>query len=106
MSDLRKVRETRTKDDGDWDEWPYPTLTIESVISGDLRTRALSKLGRPDHDGEVLLIESHVSAGWSEYTQEDDYSIEVSINGESAWKDEYNYSTESAMAQFLKWIGQ
>ena len=99
---IKKVRETRTKDDGDWGEWPFPTVEIESVISGDLRSRILAKLGREDDGCEVRLVETAVSAGYSEFTQEDECSIEVKIGSDVAWSDEYAYSTESAMAKFLQ----
>ena len=100
MSDIRKVRATQEKD-GDWEEWPYPTETIESVISGDLRARILRILERTDDGAEVRLIETNVSGGYSEYTQESECDIEVRIGGDVAWKDEYSFSTESAMTKFL-----
>ena len=99
--DITRLRETRTKDDGDWDEWPYPTVEIESVISGELRARILAKLGHTDDGCEVRLIETNVSGGWSEFTQEDECSIEVKIGSGVAWRDE-TFSTESAMERFLK----
>ena len=105
MSDITKVRETRTKDDGDWDEWPYPTVEIESVVSGELRSRILSVLGIEDDGQKIMLVETNVSGGWSEFTQETECGIEVRIDAETAWKDEYNYSSESAMAAFLRKFG-
>ena len=102
MSDIRKVRETLTKDEGDWEEWPYPTVTIESVVSGELRSRIFAVLGRADDGAEVRLVETKVSAGYSEYTQEDECEIEVKIGTETAWKDDYNYSSESAIASFMR----
>lgn len=102
MSDIEKIRETREKEGyGDWDEWPYPTVTVESRVTGDLRARILQVLEHADDQAEVRLIETYVSGGYSEYTQEDECEIEVKIGDSSAWKDEYNYSTESAMAKFL-----
>lgn len=101
MNDIRKIRQTETKDDGDWEEWPYPTVEIESVISGDLRSRILTKLERADDGCEIRLIETSVSGGYSEYTQEDECSIEVKIDTETVWKAE-TFSTESATARFME----
>ena len=100
--DIQKIRETRTKEDGDWGEWPYPTLEIESVVSGELRARILTKLGKETDGGEVRLIETNVSAGYSEYTQEDECSAEVRIGSETVWKAEYEHSIGAAMTSFLK----
>lgn len=100
--DIQKVKETRTKDAGDWGEWPFPTLEIESVITGELRSRILAKLGRSDETAEMLLIETNVSSGYSEYTQEDECSIRVRIGEDTAWQADYEHSTDAAMARFLK----
>jgi len=105
MSDITKIRETRTKDEGDWDEWPYPTVEIESVISGELRSRILAVLGRKDDGSEMRLVEIQVSGGWSEFTQEDECEIGIKIGAETIWKDDYNYSSESAMAAFMRKFG-
>lgn len=105
MSDIRKVRETYSKENpGDWEDWPYPTVTIESEVSGELRAGILAKLGRSK--GDVCLVESEVSGGWSEWTQETDYEISVEIDGEKVWGDEYSPSKESALAAFLEWVGK
>lgn len=105
MSDIKKIREERTKDeDGDWDEWPYPTITITSSISGDLRAAILRKLNMAE--GNVIIEESEVSGGYSEYTQETDYGIRVMVDGQERWKSSgIEWSAENAMAAFLKWTG-
>ncbi len=101
VMNLRKIRETHSKDDGGaWDEWPYPTITIESEVSGALRTAVLSAFGRAGE--KVILIESEVSAGWSEFTQETEYGIAVQVDGETVWQQDYATSAESAMASFLR----
>lgn len=86
---------------GDPDEWPYPTITIESEVTGELRDKILAKTGR---DGTVTLLETEVSGGWSEYTPETDYNIEVLVDGSSVWQDTYNGSPGTAMGAFLKWV--
>jgi hypothetical protein len=104
MSDITKIKEQRSKDDGDWDEWPYPTVTITSLVTGDLRTAILAKLNMPpDALGVITIEESQVSGGYSEYTQEDDCAIRVMIDGRERWKHESAFSMKSAMAAFIKW---
>lgn len=105
MSDIRKVRETRSKDDGDWEEWPYPDFEVESVVSGELRRRILASLEREEDGCEVRLIESEISGGWSEFTQEDDHSIELRIGEAVVWESKDEASQESAMASFLRRFG-
>jgi len=102
VSDIQKVREIREKDSGDWEDWPYPTETIESRVTGELRESILRHLNRADDGAEVLLIESKVSSGYSEYTQEDECEIEVKIAGKVAWGDDNWGSSEGAMAAFLR----
>jgi hypothetical protein len=100
VSDISKVREIWAKD-GDWEEWPYPTVTIESVISGELRSRVLRVLELEDTGQEVVLVENKVSGGYSEYTQENDFGIEVKVAGVRQWHEDWASSQESAMAGFL-----
>lgn len=103
MSDITKIREERSKDDGDWEEWPYPTVTITSRVTGSLRTAILAKLGVAD--GDVTIEESEVSGGWSEVTQETDYQIQVLLDGVKKWERDVQWSAESAMAAFMDWCG-
>lgn len=84
--------------EGDPDEWPYPTITVESEIMGDLREKIFAKTGLR---GRVTLIESEVSGGYSEYTQETDYGIEVFIDGVHVWSDDYN-----GQSAFLRWVSE
>lgn len=102
--DIIKIREERHKEDGgDWDDWPYPTITITSRVTGDLRTAILAKLDKVS--GDVLIEESEVSGGWSEFTQETDYSVRVMVDGQERWRNDSEWSAENAMAAFLKWSG-
>lgn len=104
MSDITKISELRTKDGGDWDKWPYPTVTITSAITGELRKRILAKLEIADNPGtEVTIEESEVSGGYSEYTQENDCSIRVMVDGTEHWQRGDMYGTDGAMAAFMKW---
>jgi hypothetical protein len=104
MSDIRKVAESYHKDNGDWDEWPYPTLTIESIITGKLRTHILNIYSLED-TAEVYLIETQVSGGYSEFTKEDECSIQVQVDGIIVWDSIYHMNKESAMAKFLTTFG-
>lgn len=105
MSDITKISELRTKDNGEWDDWPYPTVTITSAITGELRKRILAKLEITDLPGvDVTIEESEVSVGYSEFTQETDYGIRVMVDGVEKWKREgFDFSTDSTMAAFMKW---
>lgn len=102
MSDITKISEQRTKDGGDWDEWPYPTINITSRVTGDLRAKILARLDRTN--GDVELQELEVSGGYSEYTQENDYEIRVLVDGRERWGSKYGTSAEDSMAMFLKWV--
>jgi hypothetical protein len=104
MGDIKKISETCEKDGGDWEEWPYLTVTIKSEVTGELRGKIIAKAGGEPTPGRVTLIETKVSAGYSEYTQEDECSIEVRIDGASVWKDEQNFSSDRGMAAFLRWV--
>lgn len=103
MKDISKISEVRSVEDGEpWDEWPYPTITITSLISGELRSRVLMKIGADD--GRITIVETEVSGGYSEYTQETDYGIELFHNDNSVWKAEYTSGGDTAMAAFLRWV--
>ena len=101
--DITKIREERSKEDGDWDEWPYPTVDITSRITGELKDKILKLTG--DSEGEVTLVETEVSGGYSEYTQEDEHSIRVLIGKRQVWCAPYEMSGDRAMARFLAWVG-
>jgi hypothetical protein len=101
--DITKIKEVTTKDDGDWEEWPYPTVEITSKITGELREKILN-LTAHQFDGDITLVEEKVSSGYSEYTQEDEHSIRVLIGDRQVWTEAYESSQESAMAKFLRWV--
>jgi len=64
------------------DEWPYPTRYAKSLITGDLADKIRERLGLDSHV-PVFITEKVVSGGYSEYTQENDYSHTVTA-GEHA----------------------
>lgn len=114
MSDITKVRsfeevdpEIHTRDEnGDW-RWPGPPECVESMITGDLRTRILSRLGRAADDACYLrLIERDTTGGWSEFTVEMDYDIEVWLDeGRQSQRlfETTTYAPDKRMKAFLDW---
>lgn len=93
---------------GDW-VWPPPPEFVESRIEGRLREDILNRLARPIDDAcEVRIIESEIEGGYSEYTVEVEYGIEVWIHegrqSQKVWENDYAYSSENSLASLLKWI--
>ena len=112
MGDITKVREWIDSDEpepeGGYD-WPHPPICIESAVTGELRGRILDKLGRLGEGLRVRIIELEVEGGWSEFTIETDYYIEVWIDSdgrepEKVWERD-TWSASDTMAAFLKWVG-
>ena len=105
MNDITKIKETRYKDDGDWEEWPYPTFEITSRVTGELRDKILKLTNREINDtSEVTIVESDISSGWSEWTQEDDYGLAVYVGTVKVREWTYQFSERDAMAKFLTWV--
>ena len=110
MSDIIKVREWVDSDEpepADGWEWPHPPVCIESRVEGQLRAHILAKLGRPTDDtATVRIVESEIEGGYSEFTVEVDYDIEVWIDdgGQSQRVfDTMTWSRDSSLAAFLAW---
>lgn len=105
MSDINAIRKwTETEghelnEYGEYD-WPYPTEVVESRVTGDLRDKVLLRTDR--FDGDVLITERVISGGWSEYTQENDYEFDVTIDGVTVWTSR-RWSSEN-IAAFLAWV--
>ena len=105
MSDITRIKVTQFKEDGDWDEWPYPTIETTSRITGKLKNKILKRIGRePSDTTEIIIVESNISSGWSEFTQDNDYAIEVFVGTECIRICDYETSVESAMGQFFAWV--
>jgi len=103
---LVKIREwTDGEDDG---EWPAPPEYVEYRVEGQMRSDVLVRLGRPADDPcEVRLIHGVIEGGYSEYTVEHDYPIEVWIHeGRQSQKvfDAWGWSKESGVAALLRWL--
>lgn len=85
------------------DEWPYPTRYVKSLIEGELADRIRERLGLED-DVPVYITETVISGGWSEYTQETDYTHVV----EAGWHEiELGYSYwGNGLGSLLKWLDE
>ena len=108
---LVKIREWIDADGpepkGGW-EWPSPPEYVESRVEGSLRADILAKLGRPADDScEVRIVEGVIEGGYSEYTVEHDYDIEVWIHEGSQSQRVFetsSWESDSSLASFLKWV--
>ena len=58
------------------DDWPYPDEHTEYLIGGQLADQIRARTGQT---GDVIFEELNVSGGWSEYTQENDYSVTIKV---------------------------
>lgn len=58
------------------DDWPYPDYHAEYLIGGHLADLIRERTGET---GDVIFEELRVSGGWSEWTQEDDYSVTIRV---------------------------
>lgn len=114
MSEHTSLTKLREWDDepnnpDDPDEWPSPPSHIEYRVEGQMRADILARLGREASDRcEVRLIESDIEGGWSEYTVEWDYEIEVWVHeGGQAQRvyERSHWSAEDRLPDFIKWIG-
>lgn len=85
----------------DADEWPYPNEYTESLITGELADRVRARLQAPA-DARVIIKETCISGGYSEWTQENDYDFELRVNGdrvelESGWDG-------NTLTPLLRWL--
>lgn len=103
MNDITKIMESHVKGEGDFEVWPYPTVIITSRITGKLREKILTLTGTIA-EKEVLLEETTISVGYSEYTADYEYEIRVLVDGNEVWSHDMAYSPETAMAAFLRWV--
>lgn len=114
MSDITKIRDWEDTDGcerdprGEW-YWPGPSELVESRVSGDLRTSILTKLGRAiDDPCDVRIIERFTIVGYSEYTEEHYFDVEVWIHEGRQSQRVYettSYAGDKALAQFIEWAG-
>lgn len=84
------------------DDWPYPTTHVKYIITGELADRVRAKLGM-DPEVPVLMTEDQESGGYSEYTQETDYSHTIDCGqhtiqlGSATW-------SRNGLEHLLDWL--
>lgn len=103
---LTKIREW--VDGEDTGEWPAPPEYTEYRVGGQMRLDVLARLGRAADDPcDVRMIQGVIEGGYSEFTVEHDYPIEVWVHeGKQAQKvfDYETYWQDDSLAAFLRWI--
>jgi hypothetical protein len=92
------------------DDWPYPTTHVKYLISGELADRVRAKLGQPA-ETPVVMTEDQESGGYSEYTQETDYSHTIDCGphtiqlGSAYWGLSWGSTYGSnGLTNLLKWL--
>lgn len=94
----------------DWGwAWPAPPQYAEYRVEGQMRLDVLARIDRPATDPcDVRLIQGVIEGGYSEYTVEHDYPIEVWVHedrqAQKVWSSDYEWTEEAALAAFLKWV--
>lgn len=103
---LTKIREWT--DGEDTGEWPAPAEYTEYRVEGQMRLDVLKRVGRDNDDpATVRLIEGVIEGGYSEYTVEHDYPIEVWIDDRGQSQrvfDRETWSRDDSLAAFLRWL--
>jgi hypothetical protein len=90
-------------EDGREDEWPYPNHYIKSLITGELADRVRARLDQPA-ETPVLITETQISGGWSEYTQETDYEHRIDCGPAS--KDLGTDYLGNGLKKLLEWLDE
>lgn len=85
------------------DDWPYPDHHCEYLIEGNLADLIRERAGKT---GDVIFEELYVSGGWSEWTQENDYSVTIRVGD---FKREFSGTAEfggydSAIPAIQEWL--
>lgn len=104
--DLIRMREWT--DGEDTGEWPAPPEYTEYRVEGQMRLDVLKRVGRDAGDPAVVrLIEGVIEGGYSEYTVEHDYPIEVWVDDDGQSQRVFDYEaywSSDSMAAFLRWL--
>lgn len=112
---LREWQETEghaleNPDHPDWGwAWPAPPEFREYRVEGQMRSDVLVRVDRPSDDPcEVRLVQGWIEGGYSEFTVEHEYPIEVWIHegrqSQKVWSHDWEMSETGALAAFLAWI--
>ena len=89
---------TEERTDPPPDEWPYPTEWVTYAIAGELGKRIRNAAGMGE-DTNVIIEEEAVSGGYSEYTQETDYTFEVRCGSFTK-----SFTGYRGLHDMLKWL--
>jgi hypothetical protein len=93
---------TRT-DPATHEGWPYPNEYVTSQITGTLADRIRRRFGEPGGTS-VLIEETRISGGWSEFTQETSYEFEVRCGEHRYGFTQYN-GYDNGLKGLLDWLG-
>lgn len=108
---LVKIREWidtegREPDKDGYYDWPSPPEYTEYRVVGQMRADVLARLGRTvDDPCEVRLIEGVIEGGWSEYTVEFDYPLEVWVDDAGQSQRVFDHDGyNKGLPAFLCWL--
>ncbi len=108
--------ELESKDHPEWGyRWPYPTQYKVSLIWGPLAIRINKFFDIPYTDHKLYLFETITSGGWSDFTAEEEFDMEVWIirkgSAKTLWDSEKqskfypSYDRENNLDKFIKLFG-
>lgn len=105
---LTKIREWTEFDGSDPDEWPAPPQYTEYRAEGQMRSDILARLDRPaDDPSTIRVVTGVIEGGYSEYTVEHDYPIEVWIDGDGQSQRVFDHESSSegqCLPALMRWI--
>lgn len=105
---IREWLDTDEPEPEDGWRWPHPPEMVEFRVDGQMRSDVLAKIGRDPADPiEVRLVHGTITGGYSEYTVEMDYEIEVWLHEDNQQQRIYqddSYSDEVGLPNFLRWL--
>ena len=91
----------------DYSHYPYPTEHTRSLIKGELADRIAKAFGVSDR-ASVWITETKSYGGYSEWTQEHDFSFEVEItyDGGSRKKEFESTWDSNGLVQLMRWLDE
>lgn len=107
LIEIRTYYDTDEVEPEDGWDWPAPPEVTEYRVESQMRADVLAKVGRPaDDPAGVRLIHTCTEGGYSEYTVEHDYWIEVWVDdeGQSQRVFERDVWDGNTLPAFLAWI--
>lgn len=86
---------TEDRTDPPADEWPYPDEYVTYLITGQLAEDVRKAFGN-ETEAAVVIDETCISGGYSEYTQENEYEFTVRCGN--------NSQHFNSLGVFMKWV--